>query len=542
MEIVTEPVYISATAIKFRGNGTIKLSTAVNKLYPGECFGAQLINITWYIYVRSDRTRAGLIVSGLDIDGEHYEVHDTNINKGGSKLSERVLIKDLPATLPNDRILKFLMGFPNVRVKSKVIYAKERIGGEEMSPFINGDRLIYVVPDVSPPLPKETVIGGHPCRIWHKSQKNYCKRCATHGHRTSDIGMCEAYDADAAVVAFRANNNPLSNYYQCTVTINNVPFRSSEHAYQWKKCKNAKRPDLAERILGAATPADAKLITEELTPDENVATWDAIKNTVMEYVLKSKWNCSGRFRQTLMATHGMTIAEATQDTYWGVGVAPNLAQSTKPSKFLGTNHLGRLLQKIRDEVQHSADTTGISTDNIVLKMPPTPAYSEVLPHIECTSTTPCDKLSVTPPPLDSNTDGVPQNTAGGNTHADANIETSTVLATTDSTPLNDNTDPIDPSATNDSDILVEGSNIKSLQPVVSHSTNSPHQPPRQRSRSKLGKKKEQKSTLDRFVKRDCSVSSVSSEKRKASSSSDIVSPSSTHISKAVRTDERESIS
>ena len=36
--------------------------------------------------------------------------------------------------------------------------------------FDNGDRLIYTKPDVSPPLPKETVIGGHPCRIWHKSQ------------------------------------------------------------------------------------------------------------------------------------------------------------------------------------------------------------------------------------------------------------------------------------------------------------------------------------------------------------------------------------
>ena len=36
-----------------------------------------------------------------------------------------------------------------------------------------------------------------------------------------------------------------------------------------------------------------------------------------------------------MSTSGMTIAEATMDSFWGVGVAPNMAQETKPAKFLG---------------------------------------------------------------------------------------------------------------------------------------------------------------------------------------------------------------
>ena len=46
----------------------------------------------------------------------------------------------------------------------------------------------------------------------------------------------------------------------------------------------------------------------------------------------------------------MTIAEATQDTFWGVGVAPNLAQETSRGKFIGDNHLGRLLMGLRDYV------------------------------------------------------------------------------------------------------------------------------------------------------------------------------------------------
>ena len=90
---------------------------------------------------------------------------DVNPIINTNKQFERIVIKDLPATLPADRILAFILGLPQIRVKSKVLYAREGIGGEEMSPFINGDRLVYIAPNSTPPLPKETVIGGHPCRI-----------------------------------------------------------------------------------------------------------------------------------------------------------------------------------------------------------------------------------------------------------------------------------------------------------------------------------------------------------------------------------------
>ena len=75
---------------------------------------------------------------------------------------------------------------------------------------------------------------------------------------------------------------------------------------------------------------------------------------VMQRTLKLKWNSCAKLRNSLMATHGQTVAEATQDTVWGVGVAPpppHLPQQTKPARFLGANHLGRLLMNyLRDNV------------------------------------------------------------------------------------------------------------------------------------------------------------------------------------------------
>ena len=46
----------------------------------------------------------------------------------------------------------------------EVMYAKERLGGEEFSPFINVDYFVYVSPYVTPPTSK-AVIAGQSCII-----------------------------------------------------------------------------------------------------------------------------------------------------------------------------------------------------------------------------------------------------------------------------------------------------------------------------------------------------------------------------------------
>ena len=68
-----------------------------------------------------------------------------------------------------------------------------------------------------------------------------------------------------------------------------------------------------------------------------------------------------------MSTARMTIAEATEDTYWGVGVGPNLAQYTNLSKFLGLNKLGKSLMSLRDTIE---DTNPQSIDVVTFNLSP----------------------------------------------------------------------------------------------------------------------------------------------------------------------------
>ena len=146
-----------------------------------------------------------------------------------------------------------------------------------------------------------------------------------------------------------------------------------------------------------------------LKTDENTTKWDNIR--VMVYILHAKWNCYERFRQTLMSTAGMAVAEATQDMFWGVGAAPNLVQQTKPGKFLGENQLGKVLHRIRTQVDQLTPINNSSHDYIVLDMPAPP--SELLSTIDTSSSPPSSPVKVTrvhvppPPPLTQATTRLP---------------------------------------------------------------------------------------------------------------------------------------
>ena len=626
MDITTEAVYLRDTDINIRGNIILELCTAVNNTWPGEAIGAQKVQQVWKLYVRSSSTRAGLIVRGMNIKGTKIDVFDENPVVDNNKQSERVVIKDLPATLPAHVIQAYFLSLSQIRVKSKVLYARERIGGEVMSPYINGDRLVYITPNPAPPLPKETVIGGFPCRIWHRSQKNFCKRCDSHGHRTSDIGLCEAYEADEMVTPFRADSNPLSNFFKCNITFQDRVFKSSEHAYQFTKCMFLNRDDLAESVYDAETPRDAKSIAAVLHRHELMAEWTKIKVNAMCKILAAKWNCSGRFRQTLMATSNMIIAEATQDMFWGVGVAPNLALHTKSTKFLGSNHLGRSLMALRDKVQimdpisiddvtfrfstppespkpinkvsgsdttsgsettgssmdpHSSEPSGdtvqdlsslnstenmdttaapnISNDDPPSDNPPgdTSRPDSIPPPFEYsdndTSSTPAPTItSTTPVTTDTSTTPVTTDTSTPPVTTDistppVSIDTSTAPVTTDTPTTTVITGTPTPIATTSNAHSTTGkitskentdTNDDVLPPVL-FSTMSPKPPTRlprkSRSISKDLRRNISQGNLDSFVVRDSSM------KRKPSGDA-IVSPTSDHVAKSIRSDSGEAVS
>lgn len=138
--------------------------------------------------------------------------------------------------------------------------------------------------------------------------------------------------------AIRGFRNPyrwMSNMYTpCMVTLDGVKYSSVEKAYQAAKSLD---PDHRARVKHAKGPSEAKRLGRHcrVQPD-----WDGIKLVVMEKLLRQKFAPGTWYARKLMDTGHCYIEETNWwgDRFWGVCDGD------------GTNHMGMLLMKIRNEL------------------------------------------------------------------------------------------------------------------------------------------------------------------------------------------------
>ena len=64
----------------------------------------------------------------------------------------------------------------------RVIQARIRNNKRELTPFLSGERLIYVRSDFRRVLPSTISIHNRNIRVQHKSQERVCSRCRYLGH------------------------------------------------------------------------------------------------------------------------------------------------------------------------------------------------------------------------------------------------------------------------------------------------------------------------------------------------------------------------
>lgn len=135
--------------------------------------------------------------------------------------------------------------------------------------------------------------------------------------------------------SFSGPHRFLSNFSPAQVTLDGEKYDTVEHAYQAAKTLDLglRREIQACRFAWEAKRA-GKLL--DLRPD-----WEDVKLDIMEALLREKFlKYIGR-RTMLAGTKGMLLVEGNTwgDTFWGV------------CDGVGENHLGKLLMKIRDEIE-----------------------------------------------------------------------------------------------------------------------------------------------------------------------------------------------
>lgn len=131
----------------------------------------------------------------------------------------------------------------------------------------------------------------------------------------------------------------LSNFYIHPIMYKGHTYDSTEHAFQAQK-----NPERWEEFMGIK-PGAAKRLGDQLHMDCTKEEWDAKKVGIMEDVLRIKFSDPG-LRTLLRNTKNEELIEGNTwgDDFWGV-----------PKGRSGKNMLGKLLMKIRQEIQDEFD-------------------------------------------------------------------------------------------------------------------------------------------------------------------------------------------
>lgn len=144
------------------------------------------------------------------------------------------------------------------------------------------------------------------------------------------------------ITSFRDEYAFLSNFYPSQIVLDGILFPTVEHAYQSYKTLDMEKRKLISQIV---TPRKAKRYgrTIDLRPD-----WEAVKLNVMNRLLRRKFRIP-ELKMKLLSTIGSDLVEGNTwgDMYWGC-----VWQTLPEEKWIGENHLGKLLMQIREEISN----------------------------------------------------------------------------------------------------------------------------------------------------------------------------------------------
>jgi ribA/ribD-fused uncharacterized protein len=141
--------------------------------------------------------------------------------------------------------------------------------------------------------------------------------------------------------SFTGDYDFLSNFYLCEIHYEGSIYPSLEHAYQ-----AAKTFDIYQKakIRDSYKPGQAKHLGQNVFIRKD---WERIKLSIMEDLIRIKFTDHLNLREKLIQTKD---AELIEGNYWHDNFYGNCSCS-KCFNIIGENHLGKILMKVRQEIE-----------------------------------------------------------------------------------------------------------------------------------------------------------------------------------------------
>jgi ribA/ribD-fused uncharacterized protein len=142
---------------------------------------------------------------------------------------------------------------------------------------------------------------------------------------------------------------PLSQWYPSRFKINNVQYTHAEQYMMAAKAACFKDFRALSSIMAAKDPYEQKMLGKGVQGFDK-ERWNAVAKEVVYRGNKAKFSQNPKYKEVLMATEGATLVEASPtDDIWGIGLSEADAKRIDPKNWPGTNWLGEVLTRLRDD-------------------------------------------------------------------------------------------------------------------------------------------------------------------------------------------------
>jgi ribA/ribD-fused uncharacterized protein len=143
----------------------------------------------------------------------------------------------------------------------------------------------------------------------------------------------------------------LSQWWPAAFTVDGVRFRTAEHYMMWRKAMLFGDGAMAERVLAAGHPRNAKMLGRGVAGFDD-RKWAAERFEIVVTGSLAKFGQHPDLREWLIGTGNRVLVEASPaDRVWGIGLAGSDDRAADPRRWRGLNLLGFALMQAREQLR-----------------------------------------------------------------------------------------------------------------------------------------------------------------------------------------------
>ena len=152
---------------------------------------------------------------------------------------------------------------------------------------------------------------------------------------------------------------PFSQWFKAAFTIDGQVYNTAEQYMMAEKARQFGDEETRAKILKSNQPDVQKRLGREVKGFDS-EIWNVIAREIVYQGNRAKFTTHGDLLQMLFDTQGTSLVEASPtDKIWGIGLAADAEDAKDRLKWLGTNWLGEVLQRVRDDLLEESPPRGI---------------------------------------------------------------------------------------------------------------------------------------------------------------------------------------